>query len=393
MEPIQPSIIPNTNINTTSSSCSPIVVKTSKQWVLPPRPKPGRKPVSNSHTSNSAATSTNTTNNSAPNSTSSNSHILDKKKKANVKKILPVIQPTGEGSSISSSSILSQSKLSTTVTSPCSVPTTPSHILANLNQNIKLIDSENISLKSHLLSLIHDYKQLRTLVLDNTSSYYNNSNVMKNSMPHNISNSAVTSTIDSDKNVHKRSYNEQQLIDNEFDNYITIPSKKMNVMDNNHDDDDEELLEEVDELDSDIEDVEDDPMTSSSSPANSASSSTRLSRTTSPYSDDFSESNSLMSTLTRSTTVSSSTSYLNDVKGLRSNSKLVDFPSFNPNAPSTYHFKFDELMNSSSTSSAPSMSDLINQDQYNMITDFLEEKLINNDVRYYVENNSNLENW
>ncbi|KAK6465414.1 hypothetical protein DFJ63DRAFT_20290 [Scheffersomyces coipomensis] len=415
---LQPSSVTNHSSNiqiSSQSSSSPIVVKTSKQWVLPPRPKPGRKPITSistnaSHSqsnsnSNSSVASPIVNNSSTTNSTSINANPEKKKKSSYTKKSLNSTNTNNNHSNNHiNSQILSQSShksnkstinpLISLSPSPNASSPSPSLILSNLNQNIKLIDSENLSLKSHLLSLIHDYKQLKNIVLDNTSNYYYYSNPTSTSNTNQTTSTSTPSltplTIDNN-NAHKRSFNEQQLIDNEFDNYITIPSKKMNTNDDAMDVDEDELLDEVDELDnSDIEDEDLEHNSNSNSP-----STCKLSRTSSPYSDD-SENNSLMSTLTRSTTVSSSTSYFNDNSKLSNRSKLIDLPSFNSTQSSSitnpYQFKFDELMNQTHSHQKASSSDLFNQDQYNMITDFLEEKLINNDVKYYVENNNDLSN-
>lgn len=54
-----------------------------------------------------------------------------------------------------------------------------STLISNLHKNIKLIDSENTGLKSNLLSLIHDYKLLKDLVLNKHTT--TDSNVRKRS--------------------------------------------------------------------------------------------------------------------------------------------------------------------------------------------------------------------
>ncbi|EGW35697.1 uncharacterized protein SPAPADRAFT_58900 [Spathaspora passalidarum NRRL Y-27907] len=215
-------------------------------------------------------------------------------------------------------------------------------------KNIKTIDSENLSLKSTLLSLIHDYKQLKNLVLN----------------PEVIT--SVHQPLDS--NVHKRSYTEVKTNEvlttsttTEFDKFIDLDN-------NDHVDLKKSKTNDYFEpIDSDIEiDYEDDyEYNMMTSPTLS---STELSRTTSPYSDF--ENNSLMSSLTRSTTVSSVMSF--DKPKFTLNN-FFELPKYEEEQDDhEYNFKFDELMNNNSKN-----------DQYNMITDFLEEKLITNDIEYY----------
>lgn len=104
-----------------------------------------------------------------------------------------------------------------------------------------------------------------------------------------------------------------------------------------------------------------------------------LSRTTSPSTFSENEENSLMTTLTRSTTVSTNNSFFQDRKTKPSNSavKFYDLPSF---TPSDYSFTFETIDHSANLMS------IIQEDKYNMVTDFLEEKLIDNDLDYYVQN-------
>ncbi|KAI5964922.1 hypothetical protein CANMA_003432 [Candida margitis] len=122
----------------------PVTVKTSKEWVLPPRPKPGRKlkdtkeskmkkkcnKKSTVATSTSAPTATTTTRKASTTSHSSNSRA-SKKNDCCSNELNPDL------SSVSS-----------------------------LLQNISIIDSENSYLKSNLLCLIHEYKHLKDMVLN-----------------------------------------------------------------------------------------------------------------------------------------------------------------------------------------------------------------------------------
>lgn len=249
------------------------MVKTSKNWVLPPRPKPGRKGIKDE----------------------SNRNLTN-----------------------------------------------------DLSNRIKQVDTENLALKSNLLSLIHDYKHLRDLVLR-----YNS---LQPSSPH---------------YTHKRSYNELELLtgindtkyDEEFINWEaskdisdmldkelgvgpvdsideivsfpedidSIPIETGIIVDSVIPDSlgfthyqDFENLDKLEDSDLDI-DFEDDEYEQSTSSA--------ISRTISP-SSDF-ETNSLMSTLTRSTTVSSMESKKYPFK----NGRFFDLPKFEEKEG--YRFEFD----------------------------------------------------
>ncbi|ODV78521.1 uncharacterized protein CANTADRAFT_22511 [Suhomyces tanzawaensis NRRL Y-17324] len=246
--------------------------------------------------------------------------------------------------------------------------------MASLAKNIKLVDSENLALKSSLLSLIHDYKYLKDLVLNKGYGEVEDE--------------------DLDKNVHKRSYGEVEVKE-QLDSEIAT-SALMNELINDMNDlsytkksqskrkfnhyKDFEKLDTVEDSDGDI-DFEDDEDDDALSP-----SSTALSRTTSP-SSDF-ENNSLMSSLTRSTTVSSVNTITNQVPMLdkkgypfKNSSRLFELPRFEEHASSdTYSFQFDDALNA-------------DQDQYHRINDFLEEKLLTNDLDYYVENQYGDRKW
>lgn len=325
------STTPSENIPTTTT---PIIVKTSKEWILPPRPKPGRKPVGQ------------------PNNNNNNQQQTPQLQQQTQQPIKP------------------RKKYQRKTTAKSSIPTSLTQLsdlcedindLTSVVKNIKIIESENLSLKSTLLSLIHDYSHLKNLVLN-----------PKISLP-------------LDSNVHKRSYNEVQTFDetssnisstNEFEKFINMDI-----------DEDEDIIKKTKfnkySIDSDLD--EDDIMMDEDlrSPLLSATSSAELSRTTSPYSDDcFSESNSLMSTLTRSTTVESASAHTIFEKPMFSFKKVnnfFDLPRYEEQeGGDDYNFKFDELMNVKKS----------RNDQYNMITDFLEEKLLNNDIRYYIDNNN-----
>ncbi|EAZ63301.2 SRP40-like protein [Scheffersomyces stipitis CBS 6054] len=445
-----------------STTNAPIVVRTSKQWVLPPRPKPGRKPVSlpkadgpverkkkyvkkscTSELSTSSASSSEMSA-SSPSASSSirkqslQSSTVKLPQSTSTRSAVPIhtqasqtsqtySHSNSQGSQSRSPSELHGNNLNNNSNGITTTPShsaskftpmpakatapTPAMIISSLSKNVRVIDAENLSLKSHLLSLIHDYKHLKEMVLNNEGP--------------------IEEPDDLDKNVHKRSFNElvthQQLEDDfeldhepsdlstaqttpsatpaaktseiddfetfiKFDaitttassakNPVTMKKKKTHRKFNHYKD--FEKLDTVEDSDMDI-DFEDDDDEEIDSPSSSG-----LSRTTSP-SSDF-ESNSLMSTLTRSTTVSSvnTTSFpLLDKKASHpfkiGRSSFFELPKYDEEDSAEYSFKFDESMNTSSLKS--------NQDQYNMINDFLEEKILNNDLKYYVENDNGEMRW
>ncbi|CAI5759244.1 unnamed protein product [Candida verbasci] len=330
---------------------SNICVKTSKDWVLPPRPKPGRK-----------------------------SKEVNKENQPKSRKKLICKNEVNDD--------LNQD-------------------LENINSLIKncsIVDSENLSLKSNLLSLIHEYKHLKNVVL-------NQPKPMTTTTPSSPSSNIVNEC----PNVHKRSINEiensnlptsigmlslssqssisspithptspsldefqkfinidnkEEQVKKKTKNYIDISSSDINV------DDDSDIEINFEEEDYDL--------------IISPTLSSELSRTTSPYSDY--ESHSLMSTLTRSTTVSS-------VNTVTVESNKPSLKSVNHHSP-PYTLK---KMSTSSSSGKPNNYfelpkyeentkgqeynfSITANDEYNMITDILEEKLMNNDINYYIDN-------
>ncbi|RCK55610.1 hypothetical protein Cantr_05804 [Candida viswanathii] len=165
----------------------PINLKTSKNWVLPPRPKPGRK------------------------------------HKANAK--------------------------SSTTNSPSLTDLLPDYNnVTSLSNNLKLIDQENLELKSHLLSLIKEYKSLKSQVFDQqqqqesqpTSPFSIETSPSINSTS-SISTSNMTSSTSLTNTTpitHKRSYYEIEMEEYlDFNHYSED--------DDNDDDNDEEIFSEL----------------------------------------------------------------------------------------------------------------------------------------------------
>lgn len=106
-----------------------MVVKTSKEWVLPPRPKPGRKP------------------------------ICEDKKKEEKKKTKKETKPRKKYTKKCDREEVN-SEIMDDVLNRWASPD-----VASLKQNIANVDRENTALKATLLSLIHEYKHLREMVL------------------------------------------------------------------------------------------------------------------------------------------------------------------------------------------------------------------------------------
>ncbi|KAI3403528.2 hypothetical protein KGF56_003685 [Candida oxycetoniae] len=180
---------------TTSSSTILPRVKTSKEWVLPPRPKPGRKlKESNNNTGSSNCSGAATTATTA----------ITRPKKTKVKKKCCQNEPLDNASNLSDTTTIPQ-----------------------LLKNISIIDSENNLLKSNMLCLIHEYKHLKKCVLDHTTtSSTANSNVTNASNTTTTptaelsptANNSISSKTETNANlsdtsipytqVHKRSFNE-----------------------------------------------------------------------------------------------------------------------------------------------------------------------------------------
>jgi hypothetical protein len=257
---------------------------------------------------------------------------------------------------------------------PQSVTNASSSTLVNmssaaLNKNISIVEAENKILKDHLLTLIHDYKHLRNTVLLQT---------------------AFPAGDHTPSTSRKRSFHElnaadpmNELIDNMSDLSHNTPLSLYSI----HGDDELKSPEEIDEEEENLFNFikldDEDPI-----PADAHDDMQFLSRTTSPSETDCE--NSLMSSLTRSTTVSTNNSsfMLNDYKPKHAGFAMLKETPYNfynlPNFASLHSegedvgFTFDKL------SPHEKFNSILKQDQYNMITDFLEEKLIDNDRNYYV---------
>lgn len=326
-------------------------VKTSKTWVLPPRPKPGRKPTNEKFEICKEKKR-------RPKSSPS---IIEEKSASPLPQQASQIQPASK-----------QQISGSQPTSRClSIPRQqkqPSCVgkgaVNELNKNISMIEKENSQLKTHLLSLIHDYKHLKNLVLNKPQS-----------LPHHLAFEDTTTA-------RKRSFTElvnvdpmNELICNMSDlSYSPGAAVASNIEPSSPIEDTDSELDEVFNyinLDNHIYDEDEDEDIES----------LELSRTTSPsVMSETDGENSLMTTLTRSTTVSTNNSMMNEKKTYKDEQfKFYALPEF---STKNYEFSFDEINPNDKKMS------IIQEDKYNMITDFLEEKLIDNDLNYYVQNES-----
>lgn len=213
-----------------------------------------------------------------------------------------------------------------------------------LSDNIKAINNENCQLKLKLLGLIDDYKLLKQYVLNN-----NDFNHKKRSF----------NQLEQSFDVDLAEDYELKNLDQSFkDIKLNTSTTRANLT---HFLEEDELIDE--EIDDFIDDL-DSPL---------------LSRTSSPSED---EDNSLMSTLTRSTTVSTNNSFMDKMELHSNQSRFFDLPKFVDN--NNIHNINNNSNNSNNKFKNLSKNfDVLQQDQYNLINDFLEEKLIDNDVNYY----------
>lgn len=233
-----------------------------------------------------------------------------------------------------------------------------------LLSSIKLIDRENYHLKTKLLLLIHDYKSIKLLVMSSpekqpgvslrdtaTTARKRVFNELHDPMNDLISNMNGLSYASPGAGVSPDDALEAELFD-----FLNLGSDDLLSIN-------EGIEKEID--DEDVDDPDADMLLTS------------LSRLTSPSTSETDE-NLLMTSLTRSTTVSTTVSYTQmDKKPLYL--KFYDLPLFSED---DYAFLFEKF-----DSQSKAMS-IIEEDHYNQVADFLEEKLMSNDVKYYVEKDS-----
>ncbi|CAK7909944.1 hypothetical protein CAAN1_13S02476 [[Candida] anglica] len=418
--PTQTQLSQSSNPNPSPSPCSNpsaavdssvpmLAVKTSKAWVLPPRPKPGRKPTTSCKEKKRRAKSIATETSARPGGSTSPANLGSSpgpspgvySGPASTNKVNANTTQAAIGGSLATNG----SAIGLPVSSSSS--TTPS--ASTLSRHITTIEAENSSLKTHLLSLIQEYTHLRSVVLTDTS-------MAGNSDHGNLLHQSAAST-------RKRSFTDflasdpmNELIDNMSDLSHSTPGAT-----SGHPylySTDSEELKSPEDIDEDEElfnfiNLEDTSGELQEQPANAHGlrsdddidfdmDSPALSRTTSPSETDCE--NSLMTSLTRSTTVSTNNSsfMLHDhhhshnlhhphqkksYGGQMFKDQPYNFyslPQFD-SVDDQYGFTFDHKL-----SAQEKYTSMLKEDQYNSVTDFLEERLIANDMNYYVQNRHDL---
>lgn len=305
-----------------------LTITTLKNWVLPPRPKNARK-----------------------------SKVVDKKKKPPTAIAASTTTPkTADASLGLSSSMQSSGSLA--------VPRLES--VDELHSNIRVIDRENYHLKTRLLSLIHDYKSLRALVLrtnvDDSPALYDTATTARKRLYTEMGDPMSELIVNMNELSHTSPTGEFTW---DLEPLTTPMEASVEPME-------PELFDFVN-LDSDFEDLDD--HAPELAEIDDDLDSRSLSRSISPSASEIDE-NLLMATLTRSTTVSTNNSSVDRKPTLF---KFYDLPAYSEDS---FHFSFDKV------DPHDKMMSVIEEDHYNQVADFLEEKLMSNDVKYYVEKSS-----
>lgn len=273
------------------------MVKTLKQWVLPPRPKPGRK--------------------------TDGVHLV------------------------------------MAVPQALKTPT----IVERLSSNIGVIEGENLALRGRLLLLISEYNHLKSMVL--SGDYID----LAVASPATIASASASATVPVTASaLKKRPFADVlamvELINDMSDSYTVKPPA---------DGDDDAFsqfitLENAGGPTSYIDELDDDEVSDHGSP------SLRLLRTISPTLDF-----DLTLLLTRSTT-QTLVATVEPPKRAFAGRKFFELPKFEEEN-AQYAFKFDAMM-----TAAP-------DDDFNPIDDFLQEKFMDNDLKYYVDHDQILDKW
>lgn len=333
--------------------------------MLPPRPKPGRKPI---------------------NDKEDGGH--DKKRKKSCKKV-------SEGSSISEGIISRMLNPNLALSQPTDVGLAKPDISmtqgnnlhrngfrvaknekGNLSRDIGTIEGENNQLKTSLLSYINEYKRLKFSVLNRTQSL--SPNLFSEDL---VTKKGSLNELGSMDSIHELTNNMSDLWYQGGEDKLSSLNESAKGVVYEHGCSNAGLgttenflsylnLDEGFET-TFIEDEEENNGTSA------------LSRAISPSpSSDTEGDNFSMASLTRTTTASTSgllSSSENPVKAKPLHFKFYNLPGF---FESPYEFSFDKINPTEEKLS------LLQEDKYNMVTDFLEEKFMDNDLSYYVQNES-----
>lgn len=344
--------------STSDRPAQPILtITTSKNWVLPPRPKNTRKAKASLEKRKPKPT--------LPVSSSEPIQSQTKYSKQNQNPVSNVPSVALKSSPVSVNGV-QRSQTQGYKTNPST--STSSGAKVNLTSpedlvvEMRTIELENYHLKTKLLLLIHDYKTLKFQVVQQApvAELYDSSTTARKRMFGEMGDPMSDLITDLNGLSHASpapailiSPIEQEVqsttIENELFNFVNLDEN--NVVDYEEDVVDEELDDDSDSV--------------------------CLSRMTSPSSE--SDEHLLMTTLTRSTTVSTTNSSTD--KKLGDSFKLYDLPAFSED---DYGFLFENI-----NPIGKKMS-IIEEDHYNQVTDFLEEKLLSNDVRYYIDKNQAL---
>ena len=328
--------------------------------MLPPRPKPGRKPI---------------------NDKEDGGH--DKKRKKSCKKV-------NEGSRISEGTVSRMLKPNLASSQTTDIGLTKLDIsiaqgnnlhrngfqvakneMGNLSRDICTIEGENNQLKANLLSCINDYKRLKFLVLNKTQSpnlYCEDFTTKKGSLNELRSMESIHELTNNMSDLWYQGDKSSSLNESTKDVYESggcnagIGTTENFFSYLNLDEDFEARVAEEEE---------------------EHSGTSILSRAISPSpSSDTEGDNFSMASLTRTTTESTSgllSSSENLAKTRPLHFKFYNLPGF---FETPYEFSFDKINPTEEKLS------LLQEDKYNMVTDFLEEKFMDNDLSYYVQNES-----
>lgn len=307
-----------------------LTITTLKNWVLPPRPKNARKCKSPKRAKASAPVKAALA--KAPAAPHPATHTPEPPHASKPAQHQPVPQRARD-------------------VSHC----TELHCAQSLEASIAAVDRENYHLKTKLLLLIHDYKSLKTLVTAPASSralapnLYDHTTARKRVF-HELAADPMSELISDMSELTHTSPAVTDTPEEEVFNYVNLEATDL-------DDSGDDLLADDDDLDLAC-----------------------LLRLSSPSTSETDEGALLMTTLTRSTTVSTtnSTSVLERKPPVPV--RLYDLPSFSED---NYAFMFENINPHGKVMS------VIEEDHYNQVADFLEEKLLSNDVQYYVDKGHN----
>lgn len=372
-----------------------LTVKTLKNWVLPPRPKnarrarvdkkpkdkekkcdktmPAKLPVAAGAGAGACAGACAAApQSSTPQPSLSPTHSTQS---------TPSMQPTSQPNQpITQSSCKPASTLPSKTPSPDTASGGTS-LAAALASSIGVLDKENYQLKIKLLSLIHDYKRLKSHLMlspmdpalpalvdaDSPAStsrkrVFTEVNDPMNELILNMNHLSHRSP--SDLQMPEEPFQQEQQKQKQQELEADDKQKRETSTTADSPADVSADVFNYINLDSDLEN-EDDEFDL-----------TLLSRLVSPGCSETDGEGLLMTSITRSTTVSTNNLSLVHDKKPGNMFKFYDLPAY---LDSEYGFTFESI------DPHDKMLSVIEEDHYNQVADFLEEKLLSNDVEYYVK--------